>query len=60
MGNNQAILKKGANYLFSSEIKETPDCLVIPHSGRVFAQVVSSDLCSKWNGLHDMVQDFIV
>ena len=35
------------------------DCLVIPHSGRVFAQVVSSDLCSKWNGLHDIGQDFI-
>ena len=66
MGNNQGILKKGANYLFSSEIKETQDfcsffqdCLVIPHSGRVFAQVVSSDLCSKWNGLHDIGQDFI-
>merc|ERR1712129_434256 len=37
----------------------TEDCLVIPHSGRVFAQVVSSDLCSKWNGLHDIGQDFI-
>ena len=34
----------------------TEDCLVIPHSGRVFAQVVSSELCSKWNGLHDIGQ----
>merc|ERR1719225_61017 len=37
----------------------TEDCLVIPHSGRVFAQVVSSELCSKWNGLHDIGQNFI-
>ena len=37
----------------------TDDCLVIPHSGRVFAQVVSSDLCSKWNSLHDIGQNFI-
>ena len=37
----------------------TEDCLVIPHSGRVFAQVVSSDLCSKWNGLHNIGQNFI-
>ena len=37
----------------------TEDCLVIPHSGRVFAQVVSSDLCSKWNSLHDIGQNFI-
>ena len=32
----------------------TENCLVVPNFGTVFAQVVSSDICSKWNGLHDI------
>ncbi|TRY61040.1 hypothetical protein TCAL_05739 [Tigriopus californicus] len=27
----------------------TPDCMVVPSFGTMFAQVVSSDLCSRWN-----------
>lgn len=34
----------------------TTDCLVIPNAGRVFAQIVSSEVCSKWNGLHKIGQ----
>ena len=32
----------------------TENCLVVPNVGTVFAQVVSSEICSKWNGLHDI------
>ena len=38
----------------------TQDCLVVPHTGRLYAQVVSSDLCSKWNGVQDISEELLV
>ena len=34
----------------------TQDCHVVPTSGTIYAQIVSSELCSRWNQLHDIDQ----
>lgn len=35
----------------------TDDALVVPNAGTVYAQVVRSDLASKWNQIHDIKID---
>ena len=30
----------------------TKDCIVVPSEGVMYAQVVNSDVASKWNSLH--------